>query len=83
MLPYQAVAMDYAGYQRQGTNVPGGPMAAMGSLGMGVGGSPFTHSWLVPTQDLCAVPYNKLPNQHQNTTMHSNQQSIEPGHVLS
>ncbi|CAD7081771.1 unnamed protein product [Hermetia illucens] len=47
MLPYQAVAMDYAGYQRQGTNVPGGPMAAMGSLGMGVGGSPFTHSCIL------------------------------------
>ncbi|XP_055376711.1 protein trachealess [Condylostylus longicornis] len=91
MLPYQAVAMDYAaaGYQRQpGTGIPGGPMTHhMGSLGMaGVGvsvgsvGSPFTHSWLVPTQDLCAVPYKQMPNQHhhQNSQMHPNQQ-IEPG----
>lgn len=86
MLPYQAVAMDYAGYQRQsaaGGGVPGPPPPmGMGALGMGVGGPPFTHSWLVPTQDLCAVPYKQMPNQHQNTTMHSNQQSLEPGHVL-
>ncbi|XP_055846528.1 protein trachealess isoform X1 [Episyrphus balteatus] len=76
MLPYQAVAMDYAGYQRQSSSVPTGPMA-MGSLGMG--GSPFGHSWLVPTQDLCAVPYKQMPNQHQNGGMHPNQQSLEPG----
>lgn len=81
MLPYQAVAMDYAGYQRQGNGgVPGGghhpPPMGMG-LGMGMGGPSFTHSWLVPTQDLCAVPYKQLPNQHPN----SNQQLIEPGHV--
>ncbi|KAJ6636124.1 Protein trachealess [Pseudolycoriella hygida] len=79
MMPYQAVAMDYTGYQRQGPGVPGGHMG-MGTLGMSVGGSPFTHSWLVPTQELCAVPYKQLPNQHQNTTMHS-QQSLEPGHA--
>lgn len=77
MLPYQAVAMDYTGYQRQGAGVPGGHMG-MGALGMG--GPPFTHSWLVPTQDLCAVPYKQLPNQHQNSGMHA-QQSLEPGHV--
>ena len=83
MLPYQAVAMDYTGYQRQsGGPVTGGHMG-MGPIGMSVGGPPFTHSWLVPTQDLCAVPYKQsMPNQHQNTTMHS-QQTIEPGHVLS
>lgn len=79
-MPYQAVAMDYTGYQRQGPGVAGGHMG-MGALGMSVGGSPFTHSWLVPTQELCAVPYKQLPNQHQNTTMHS-QQSLEPGHVI-
>lgn len=79
MLPYQAVAMDYTGYQRQGPGgVPGGHMG-MGTLGMT--GPPFSHSWLVPTQDLCAVPYNKLPNQHQNGAMHA-QQPLEPGHVL-
>lgn len=80
MLPYQGVALDYAGYQRQSSGVPGGPMG-MGPLGMSVGGPPFTHSWLVPTQELCAVPYKQMPNQHQNAVMHSNQQSIEPGHV--
>lgn len=83
MLPYPsaAVAMDYAaGYQRQGHNVTGPPMG-MGALGMSVGGPSFTHSWLVPTQDLCDVPYKQLPNQHQNPMMHSNQQLIEPGHV--
>ena len=79
MLPYQAVAMDYTGYQRQGP-APGGHMG-MGALGMSVGGPPFTHSWLVPTQDLCAVPYKQLPNQHQNASMHS-QQTLEPGHVF-
>lgn len=78
MIPYQAVAMDYAGYQRQ-TPSSSGHMGM--SLGMGVGGPAFTHSWLVPTQDLCAVPYKQMPNQHQNSVMHP-QQSLEPGHVL-
>lgn len=81
MLPYQAVAMDYAGYQRQSTPVHHtSHMTPMGSLGM-TGPGAFTHSWLVPTQDLCAVPYNKMPNQH-----HQNQhqpQPIEPGLVKS
>lgn len=78
MLPYQAVAMDYTGYQRQGQSggVPGGHMA-MGSLGMGVGGPPFSHSWLVPSQDLCASPYKTMPGQHQAAM----QQPLEPGHV--
>lgn len=78
MIPYQAVAMDYAGYQRQ-TPSSSGHMGM--SLGMSVGGPAFTHSWLVPTQDLCAVPYKQMPNQHQNSVMHP-QQSLEPGHVL-
>lgn len=82
MIPYQAVAMDYTGYQRQGGGGMSGGHMGMGALGMGVGGPPFTHSWLVPTQDLCAVPYKQMPNQHQNTTMHS-QQPLEPGHVIS
>lgn len=77
MLPYQSVAMDYAGYQRQ---PPNSSHMAMG-LGMSVGAPPFTHSWLVPTQDLCGVPYNKLPNQHQGGMMHP-QQSLEPGQVI-
>lgn len=81
MLPYQAMAMDYTGYQRQGAGGVGGGHMGMGALGMGVGGPPFTHSWLVPTQDLCAVPYKQMPNQHQNTTMHP--QQLEPGHVIS
>lgn len=82
MLPYQAVAMDYPGYQRQGgQSISGGPMG-MGALGMTVGGPSFPHSWFVPSQELCAVPYKQMPSQHQNTTMHSNQQLIEPGHVL-
>lgn len=82
MLPYQAVAMDYPGYQRQSSQgLSGGPMG-MGALGMTVGGPSFPHSWFVPTQDLCAVPYKQMPSQHQNTTMHPNQQLLEPGHVL-
>ncbi|XP_075161480.1 LOW QUALITY PROTEIN: PAS domain-containing protein trachealess [Haematobia irritans] len=82
MLPYQAVAMDYAGYQRQQTpGHPGSHMAPMGSLGMpAVGAGPFTHSWLVPTQDLCAVPYNKMPNQHHHHHQGQHQpQPLEPG----
>lgn len=51
MLPYQAVAMDYAvtsTFQRQ---TP---------MGLGVNINPaFTHSWFVPA-DLC-VPYKKTP----------------------
>ncbi len=82
MLPYQAVAMDYPGYQRQNSQtLPGAPMG-MGALGMAVSGPSFPHSWFVPTQDLCAVPYKQMTSQHQNTTMHSNQQLLEPGHVL-
>lgn len=74
MLPYQAVAMDYGGYQRQGAST---------NMGMGAFGGPaFTHSWLVPPQDLCGVPYGKqMANQHPNSVMHP-QQSIEPGHVF-
>lgn len=80
MLPYQAVAMDYTGYQRQSVGgMSAGPgHMGMGALGMGVGGPPFAPSWLVPTQDLCAMPYKQMPNQHQNSAM---QQPIEPGHV--
>lgn len=83
MLPYQAVAMDYAGYQRQSTpGHPGNHMSAMGSLSMpGVAAGPFTHSWLVPTQDLCAMPYGKMTSQHQTGGMHGPQQPIEPGSV--
>lgn len=83
MLPYQAVAMDYAGYQRQPTpGHPGNHMSAMGSLSMpGVAAGPFTHSWLVPTQDLCAMPYGKMTSQHQTGGMHGPQQPIEPGSV--
>ncbi|XP_032573668.1 protein trachealess isoform X4 [Drosophila sechellia] len=82
MLPYQAaVAMDYAGYQRQPTpGHPGSHMATMGSLGMPA--VPFTHSWMVPTQDLCAMPpYNKMTGHQQppGAGMHAQQQPLEPG----
>ena len=70
MLPYSAVTnLDYANYQRAGP------------LGM-PGGSSFSHSWLVPTQDLCGVsPYKQLPSQHHSMDMLSDQQLLEPGHV--
>lgn len=74
MLPYQAVAMDYAGYQRQAA-----PMMTGGVPGMGPGmvgsvsgvGAPFSHSWFVPA-DLC-VPYKQ---SHAAPANH-----LEPGHV--
>lgn len=64
MLPYQAVAMDYTGYQRQTqhhhTGMP--PVSAAGHMGhmagaLGIAGpSPFAaHSWLMPTQDMCGT----------------------------
>lgn len=61
MLPYSAVALDYAAYQSR----PG--LSSAGN------GASFTHSWLVPTQDLCGV--NFKPNQHQNQLI------VDPGHV--
>lgn len=78
MLPYQAVAMDYGGYQRQGPSSGGHMGMQMGALGMGVGAPPFTHSWLMPTQDLCGVPYKQMQNQHP----HMQPQQLEPGHVF-
>ncbi|CRK97342.1 CLUMA_CG010733, isoform A [Clunio marinus] len=65
MLPYSAVAaIDYAAYQsRPGlTTSNGAPL-----------GASFTHSWLVPTQDLCGV--NFKPDQQQNQLI------VDPGHV--
>ena len=65
MLPYQAVAMDYAvtsSFQRQS---PAGTAAAAAALNMNPA---FTHSWFVPA-DLC-VPYK----QNQSPL-------LEPGHV--
>lgn len=64
MLPYSAVAIDYAAYQSR----PG----LSSSNGAPLGAS-FTHSWLVPTQDLCGV--NFKPNQQQNQLI------VDPGHV--
>ncbi|XP_050314119.1 protein trachealess isoform X2 [Anthonomus grandis grandis] len=56
MLPYQAVAMDYAvtsGFQRH-------PTTHQSPIGIGVNINPaFTHSWFVPA-DLC-VPYKQTP----------------------
>lgn len=76
MLPYQAVAMDYTGYQRQqhhhqATGVGMPPTAAAGHMGhmagaLGIAGpSPFAHSWLMPAQDMCGTsPYGKqMPGQ--------------------
>uniref|UniRef100_A0A1A9ZSI1 Uncharacterized protein n=1 Tax=Glossina pallidipes TaxID=7398 RepID=A0A1A9ZSI1_GLOPL len=83
MLPYPPVAMDY-GYQRQSApSHPGTHMTPMGSLGMpAVSAGPFAHSWLVPHQDLCAVPYNKMTNQHQQGAAgihHTQQHTSDPG----
>lgn len=62
MLPYSAVAaIDYAAYQSR----PG--------LSAASNGASFTHSWLVPTQELCGV--NFKPNQQQNQLI------VDPGHV--
>lgn len=62
MLPYSAVAaIDYAAYQSR----PG--------LSSASNGTPFTHSWLVPTQEMCGV--NFKPNQQQNQLI------VDPGHV--
>lgn len=62
MLPYSAVAaIDYAAYQSR----PG--------LSSASNGASFTHSWLVPTQDLCGI--NFKPNQQQNQLI------VDPGHV--
>lgn len=73
MLPYQAVAMDYTGYQRQQQHHAGMPsVSAAGHMGhmagaLGIAGpSPFAaHSWLMPTQDMCgSSPYGKqMPGQ--------------------
>jgi hypothetical protein len=63
MLPYSAVAaIDYAAYQSR----PGLSQVINN-------GASFTHSWLVPTQDLCGV--NFKPNQQQNQLI------VDPGHV--
>lgn len=77
MLPYQAVAMDYAvasaGFHHH--QRPGGLPGVMGLPGPGPGLNPglnpaFTHSWFVQTSpDIC--------RQQQA----SNQSHLEPGHV--
>lgn len=70
MLPYPgSSAIDLASFHHVPTS-----MQSMGTLGMNP--SSFTHSWLVPTQDLCAVPYKQLPNQQQN------HQLVEIGHTI-
>lgn len=77
MLPYQAVAMDYAvasGFHHH--QRPGGLPGVMGLPGPAPGLNPglnpaaFTHSWFVQTSpDIC--------RQQQAT----NQSHLEPGHV--
>lgn len=72
MLPYSAVAMDYANYQRHA----GGPVNG-GPIGMSIGGPPsFTHSWLVPPQDLCGMA------QYKTNAPNMQQPPIDSGHVL-
>lgn len=53
MLPYSAVAMDYANhYQRH----PG----AVSTSALGIGPGPaFTHSWLMPPQDFSGMGYKQ------------------------
>lgn len=71
MLPYSAVAMDYANYQRHAGPPTSGP------IGMSIGGPPsFTHSWLVPPQDLCGMA------QYKNNGQNMQQPPIDTGHVL-
>lgn len=90
MLPYSAVAMDYANYQRHSSVVPpphhhhhhpGGlqqhhATGPINAIGMSIGGPPsFTHSWLVPPQDLCGMSaYNTNPSVQQPP--------IDSGHVI-
>lgn len=73
MLPYSAVAMDYANYQRAA-----GPGPTTGPIGMSIGGPPsFTHSWLVPPpQDLCGM------SQYKTNAPNLQQPPIDSGHVL-
>lgn len=56
MLPYSAVAMDYANhYQRH---------AAVPTTTLSIGPGPtFSHSWLVPPQDLCGMTYKQSAPQ--------------------
>lgn len=96
MLPYQAVAMDYTGYQRQQHHHQaagvGMPPSAPGHMGMasalGIAGpSPFGHSWLMPSQDMCGTsPYGKQMNgQHSGGGPGgpgAMQQPQDPGYTL-
>lgn len=83
MLPYSAaMAMDYVGYHHQ--RIPGAPtamgMLGTGPVGNGGGGSTFTHSWLVPPQDLySAVSYNQFSSNQP--AIHKPQPIIDPRHV--
>uniref|UniRef100_A0A336L9I2 CSON006553 protein n=1 Tax=Culicoides sonorensis TaxID=179676 RepID=A0A336L9I2_CULSO len=73
MLPYSAVAMDYANYQRHAA----GPPVTSGTIGMSIGGPPsFTHSWLVPSQDLCGMA------QYKTNAPTLQQPPIDSGHVI-
>jgi hypothetical protein len=65
MLPYSAVAaIDYAAYQSRP-----GLSTTINNAGS------FTHSWLVPTQDLCGVNF-KANQQHQQLV-------VDPGYELN
>lgn len=88
MIPYSAaMAMDYMGYHHAhqqhhhrhlaGTS-PTNPMMAPGAVGGS--GSPFAHSWLVPSQDLySAVTYNQFSSNQPVT--HKPEPILDPRHV--
>lgn len=67
MLPFTAVAIDYAAYQSR----PGLPAIGSSTAAAAVA---FTHSWLVPNEEF--VVNFKADDQHQA------QQPLDPGHVF-
>lgn len=89
MLPYPSVAIDFMGYHHHQhpmhhTSFQEASHQAM-ALGMGTLGmnmnmgaaSSFTHSWLVPHQDLSVVHYNQFTNNQPA----KHQPIIDPRHV--
>jgi len=64
MLPYPVTAIDYAAYQSRPGLTSSNNAAPFGA---------FTHSWLVPTQDLSGASFKPIQQPSQET--------FEPGHV--
>lgn len=87
MIPYSAaMAMDYMGYhhahqQHHHRHLTGAsPTNPMMAPGAGGSGSPFAHSWLVPSQDLySAVTYNQFSSNQPVT--HKPEPILDPRHV--